>query len=184
MTDKKDKHLTEKELLKAVVEEADLPASLHEHLKTCPLCHGEKARLEQGLTELGHMAERFAPSPSRRVEFLRARESTSRWGSWFWNWRSSLVAATAAAAMVVVIVYGSKSIKTSQEARLATLTQELWEDDLLMTEIQELSENALPLFCSDISGESYSGLDEEFVDFVVPSTEEDIVSRKGGGVSC
>jgi len=184
MTDKKDKHLTEDELLRAVVEEAGLPASLQEHLKACRLCHGEKARLEQGLTELGHMAQRFTPSPSRRVELVPARESTPRSGSWFWNWRSSLVAATAAAAMVVVIVYGSMSMKTTREARLATLTQELWEDDLLMTEIRELSENALPLFCSDISGESYTGLDEEFVDFVVPSTEEDIVSRKGGGTPC
>ena len=184
MTDKNDKHLTEDELLKAVVEEADLPASLQGHLKTCQLCHGEKALLEQRLTKLGHMAQRFAPAPSTRVEFLPARESTPKSGAWSWNWRNSLVATMAAAAMVLVIVYGSLSMKAAREARLAALTQELWEDDLLMTEIKELSENALPLFCSDISGESYSGFDEEFEDFVVPSTEADIVSRKGGGVSC
>jgi hypothetical protein len=183
MTEKKGKHLTEEELLKALVEEADLPAPLQEHLKKCGVCHGEKARLEEGLTALGPMAKRFSPSPSRRVQ-LPVRESVSRPSAWNWNWRTSLVAAMSAAAMVVVIVYGSISMKTAREEQLATLTQEMWEDELLMKEVNELSENALPSFGSHISGEGYSLIDEEFLDFVVPPTETDKVSQNRGGVLC
>jgi hypothetical protein len=89
-----------------------------------------------------------------------------------------------AAAVIVMVIYGTLSMKTTREERMAVLTQEMWEDERLMTEIKELSENALPAFGSSISGEGYSSLDEEFLDFVVPSTETEKVSQNGGGVPC
>ena len=183
MTNKKDTHLNEDQLLRAVVDETDLPPSLQEHLKTCRLCRTEKARFEQGLEELGHMAERLAPSPSRKVRFP-VRESSQRPRSWSWGWRTTLAAGMAAAAMVMVIVYGSGLVQRTREATVAVLTQEMWEDDQLMTEISELSENALPLVCFDISGESEPDFNEEFMDFVVPSTEGDLVSHFTGGGLC
>lgn len=88
------------------------------------------------------------------------------------------------AVAAVIVVYGAISVKNLEEAELAALTQEMWEDDLFMIEVSALSENALPLFCSDVSGESYPDFDEEFIDFVVPSTETDLVSCGGGGVKC
>jgi len=183
MTKEKETHLKEADLLQAVVDEADLTASLQEHLKTCRLCHSEKDRLELALAELGDRAERFAPASSRRVA-LPVRESTRRALSWYWNWRRTLVAGMAVAVAAIIVVYGGISVRKVEEAKLAALTQEIWEDELLMTEISALSENALPLFCSDISGESYPDFDEDFMDFVVPSTEADLVSRNGGGVKC
>jgi len=183
MTKKKEAHLKEADLLQAVVDEADLPASLQEHLKACRLCRHEKDRLERALTELGDRAEHFAPSLRRRVA-LPVRGSTRRALPWYWNWRRTLVAGMVTAVAAVIVVYGAISVKNLEEAELAALTQEMWEDDLFMIEVSALSENALPLFCSDVSGESYPDFDEEFIDFVVPSTETDLVSCGGGGVKC
>ncbi|MDY6955052.1 MAG: hypothetical protein SWE60_26420 [Thermodesulfobacteriota bacterium] len=179
----KETHLKEADLLKALVDETDLPALSREHLKTCHLCRSEKDRLELALAELGHRAERFAPSPRRKVA-LPVHESAARALSWDWNWRRTLVAGMVTAVAAIIVVYGAISFKDVQEAKLAALTQEIWEDDLFMTEVSALSENALPLFCSEVSGESYPDFDEEFMDFVVPSTETDLVSRNGGGVVC
>ncbi len=182
VTDQEDTHLDEDQLLQAVVDERDLPASVQDHLAACPLCRGEKERFEQSLARFGHVAERFTPAPGRRVK-LPFSESTRRPSSWYWIWRGALAAGVAVAA-VMILVYGSITVKTTRETTLASLTQEMWADDRLMTEISELSENALPVFCLDISGESDPGLNEEFIDFVVPSIEGEVVSRNRGGVSC
>jgi len=179
----KETHLKEADFLRAVVDEADLPASLQEHLKTCRVCQSEKDRLKRVLADLSDRAERFAPSPSKRVA-LPVGESPARALSWYWNWRKSLVAGMVTAVVAIVVVYGVISEKTSQEAKLATITEEMWEDELFMTEVTGLSEDPLPLFCSDISGESYPDFDEEFMNFVVPSTEADLVSCGRGGLKC
>ena len=183
MTNEQEGHLNEEQLLLAVVDETDLPASLRDHLKTCPVCSAEKGRFQQNLGRLGHMAERSAPSPSRKVN-LPVHESAQRPLPWYWNWRNTFAAGMATGVLALVIVYGSMLVKTTQEAELASLTQEMWEDDQLMTEISELAENALPAFYLDISGEPDPDFDEEFIDFVIPSAEGDLVSRNGGGVLC
>jgi hypothetical protein len=183
MTNQKDTHLDEEQLIQAVVDEADLPAFLQEHLKACRLCHAERDHLEQDLVQLGHLAERFTPSPRKGVK-LPVRESTQGLLQWYWNWRRTFMAGMVVAAAAVIVVYGAISARNAEEAKLAALTQEIWEDELLMAEISALSENALPLFCSEISGESYQDFDEDFMDFVVPSSGDDLVSCKEGGVLC
>jgi hypothetical protein len=89
-----------------------------------------------------------------------------------------------AAVTAVVVVYGAVSLRNRQEVKWAALTEEMREDERLMTTISALADNPLPAFCSEISGESYPNFDEEFVDFVVPYTEADLVSGGGGGVRC
>ena len=183
MTNEEERHLNEDQLRLAVIDDTDLPASLRDHLKICPVCRAEKERFEENLARLGHMAERLAPSPSRKVK-LPVQESAQRPLPWYWNWRGALAAGMATGVLALVIVGGSMLVKTTREAELASLTQEMWEDDQLMTEISELAENALPAFCLDIAGEPDPDFDEEFIDFVIPATEGDLVSRNGGGVPC
>jgi anti-sigma factor RsiW len=178
----KDAHLNEDQLLRAVVDETDLPAAVQNHLSTCPVCRVEKGRFEEKLARLGDMAERLAPSPAKKVKLPR-RESSKSAGR-PWNWRGALAAGLAAAAVVLVVAYGSVLLKTRQEDRIAALSQEMRNDEQLMTEIRGLSENALPVFCLDIFGASDPGLDEEFIEFVVPFTDDDIVSRNKEGALC
>ncbi len=178
MTDEKEWHVNEDDLLRAIVDKRDLPESLRDHLSACPLCFAEKERAQQNLVRLGQMAEHFSPFPRRRVRLSASLERPSRW----WTWRGALAAMATAA--LVLVVYGSIEWRTRPEERLAAITQEMQEDERLMTEVSLLSENALPGLWLDISGESDPGLDEEFIEFVVPSAEGDVVSLKEEGVLC
>jgi hypothetical protein len=67
------------------------------------------------------------------------------------------------------------------------LALEMQEAEQLMTEVGRLVENALPYMYSDISTESNASLDEEFMQFVIPSVEDEILSydlEKGGVWLC
>ena len=173
MSTDKDLHLNEDQLVKAVVEEDGLPLPLREHLSTCPQCRANKQVFEQDLARLGQMAKRTSPSPRRPVS-LPEGESRHSIGSW-WGWRTSL-GAVAAAALVVILVWGVPILRNTPIGNGDMLGREMQETEQFMTEIDLLVENALPAVYSDISAESNTGLDEEFIEFMVPSIEEESIS--------
>ena len=168
MKSDKDFHLDEDQILRAVVDEADLPRSVREHLSTCPLCRANKEQLEQDLNRLGRMAERFTPLPGKRVSLP---EPKPRGGmDWVWNRRVAF-GITAMTALLIIFVWWSPLLRTIPETGTGTLIQEFWESDQLMTDVSMLVENALPPVFLDITGESDSEFDEEFMQFVVPPVE-------------
>lgn len=168
MTFNKGFHLNEDQILRAVVDEADLPRPVREHLSTCPLCQKNKERLEQDLKRLGQMAERFSPLPGKRVSLP---EPTPRGGmDWSWNRRVAFGVA-AMTALLIIFVWWSPLLRTTHETGTGTLIQEFWESDRLMTDVSMLVENALPPVFLDITGEPDSEFDEEFMQFVVPPIE-------------
>lgn len=177
MSTDKDLHLDEDQLVKALVEEAELPLPLREHLSTCPQCRANKQMFEQDLARLGQMAERASPSLIRQVS-LPVGESRHSTG-WWWGWRTSLGAA-AAAALVVILVWGVPILRNTPLGNGDMLAHEMQEAEQFMTEIDLLVENALPPVYSDISAESNTGLDEEFIQFMVPSIEEESISYDSG----
>ncbi|MCD6571565.1 MAG: hypothetical protein J7L53_12770 [Deltaproteobacteria bacterium] len=177
MSNEKGSHLDKDQLLWAVVDEAELSSELRDHLSTCPLCRAEKERIEQDLARLGQMAQRFAPSPRREV-LLPVEESRNS-SLWSWDWRVVLGAAMTTA-LVILVVSWSLFFKITPEDRLARLTQEMWEDERLMTEISMLEEDPLPQLFLDVSAESFSEIDEEFIEFIVPIIEGETLSHDQG----
>ena len=173
-------HLSEEDLIRAVVDGTDMPISVHDHLSCCPLCSSEKDELERRLELLGQMAEEFAPVPRRKVILYNSFERR-RW--WNWNWQKGLSVGMAVAA-VILVVCGSIIWKTTMETRLARLNQEILQDDRFMSEVTLLSQNALPLFWQDISEEPEPAFDDEFIEFVIPSPEDNLVSGNAGGMQC
>ena len=168
MNSDKDFHLDEDQILRAVVDETDLPRSVREHLSTCSLCRANKERLEQDLNRLGRMAERFTPLPGERVSLPEPKPRGSV--DWSWNRRVAFGAA-AMTALLIIFVWWSPLLRTTHETGTGTLIQEFWESDRLMTDVGMLVENALPLVFLDIIGEPDSEFDEEFMQFVVPPIE-------------
>ena len=184
MSSDKGLHLDEDQLLRAVVDEAELPPPLQEHLSTCPQCRAAKERFEQNLARLGQMAERCAPSPRKCVSLPVEKPRISI--GWSWDWRAYFGVAVAVALMIV-IVWWSAPFRTTPEDRGDILALEMREADRVMTEISMLVENALPPVYLDICGTSDPGFDEEFMQFIVPSIESEAVSYysgKGGVVLC
>ncbi|UCD78121.1 MAG: hypothetical protein JSW26_22340 [Desulfobacterales bacterium] len=168
-----DKHLDEDQLIQAVVDASDLPASAQTHLTGCDQCRAGKESFEQELVHLGQMAQRFAPKPQRQI--VLPPPKTERTLLRFFDWRSMAVAVATVAA-VVIVVWGTNFVRGIYEHRAANRTAEMIEAERLMTEVNTLVDNALPTIYLEISGEKNDDYDEEFYQFLIPSTKEENLS--------
>jgi hypothetical protein len=161
----KPSHLSENDILQAVIDEADLSQRLKQHLNECSHCLLQKERFAQELTNLGQLARRYAPEPQRRVTLTGDRV---RWP--FFNWKFALSAAAVAAA--IIVVWATVLIQSQQPGRVENLAQNMIEAERLMTEIDGLVENALPPVYLEIVGETGLNQDEEFLEFLIPAAED------------
>jgi len=177
-------HLDDDQLAWAVVDEAELPFPLREHLSTCPVCRANREKTAENLARLGQMAARFAPSPPKPVA-LPVKEPRAV-VKWSWGWRAYASAALAAA-LVLAVLWRAPVFRNPSRENGNTLAVEMQETEQFMTEIAMLVDNALPAVYLDISAESSAGLDDEFMEFVVPSVEDESLtynSRKRGVSLC
>lgn len=157
-------HLEEDDILQAVIDDTDLSVLQQQHLAECSQCRTHKERLEHELARLGQLAERYAPKPQRRIIVA---EQKVRWP--LLNWRIAFSAAAVAA--VILIVWGTVLIQNQQQGSIGNLAQDMVEAERLMTQINILVENALPQVYLDIVGETSLSLDEDFMDFLIPTNE-------------
>jgi predicted anti-sigma-YlaC factor YlaD len=157
-------HLEEDDILQAVIDDTDLSVLQQQHLAECSQCRTHKERLEHELARLGQLAERYAPKPQRRIIVA---EQKVRWP--LLNWRIAFSAAAVAA--VILIVWGTILIQNQQQGSIGNLAQDMVEAERLMTQINILVENALPQVYLDIVGETSLSLDEDFMDFLIPTNE-------------
>ena len=173
----KRSHLTDDQILQAVVDEEELSLPIREHLSTCFQCRDAKKRFEEELSKVGHMARRSVPIASQRISL--PDEEPRRHKSWFWGWRGWAGAALAAG-LVILSVWWSPVFRPVPEDSRDMLAEETWEGEAFMAEISVLVENALPPEYLVISGESDPGFDEVFMQFVVPSIETEPLSHDTG----
>jgi len=173
----KSVHLSEDQLLMAIVEESDLPISLREHLFTCPQCRADKVRFEHKLTQVGRMAKYYTP-PSKQRILLPDSEHRSFY-LWF-RGRQAAFGLALTVAMLILVVWWTAPFKIIPEGGVEITAREMQEAESLMTEISILAENALPAVYLDIIGESYTGFDEEFMQFIIPSINKEPQSYDPG----
>ena len=171
MNYKTTSHLTEEQIIQAVIDEGDLPSSLKDHLYTCTQCSTEKERILGLLSHLGNISKTYAPVPRKRVK-LPIKEISRSSQLCVWEWRRFVVAGLSVA-MVIVLVWYTMPLKTPTEDQSPQLYNEMWDDYQLMTEIVRLEEHPLPQIYSDISGESSPTIDDEFIQFITPSTQDE-----------
>ncbi|MFC1813201.1 hypothetical protein ACFL03_10985 [Thermodesulfobacteriota bacterium] len=169
MNSEKNGHLDKDQLIVAVIDEKDLPLSLQEHLAACPQCRTDKIRFERKLTQIGRLAKQYAPLPEQKISLpeSKPRRSLLRPESW------QIAAGTAlAVAVVIFAVLWSRPPGIKPEIAIKVTANEMLEAESFMDAISALTENALPAVYLDITGESYIGFDEEFMQFVVPNINE------------
>ena len=160
-----ESHLGEKDILQAVIDGTDLPILQQQHLQDCFQCRSQKERLENELTRLGQLAEHYAPEPQRRITVPEQKVRTT-----FFN-RGFAFSAGAVAA-VVIVVWATFLIR-SQQGSIGNLAQNMVEAERLMMEIDVLVENALPQVYLDIVGETNLNKDQDFLDFLIPTSDDD-----------
>jgi predicted anti-sigma-YlaC factor YlaD len=151
-------------MLQAVIDDTDLSKLQQQHLAECSRCRSHRERLENELTRLGQTAERYAPEPLRRITVAqdKVRAPFSIRGFAF---------STAAVAAVIIVVWATFLVRSQQQGRIGNSAQNMVEAERLMTEINVLVENALPQVYLDIVGDTNLNLDEDFIDFLIPTNE-------------
>ena len=165
-----EQHLNEDQLLRAVIDIQDLSVPLQGHLAKCKQCLDQKERFESDLERLGTMAQQAAPQPRKRI-ILPAQKSSRP--MWLWSgWRSALGAA-AVAAVLLLAIWVPNRMRGPLPGDSANLAREMQEAEQLMAEVNMLVENALPPVYKNISGEAEPPLDDEFIQFLIPSIEKD-----------
>lgn len=172
-------HLNEDQIIRAVVDGNDLPRTLRTHLSECPQCTANKEKIESDLARLGRMAERFSPSPGKKV--LLPSEKPKRSIGWSWQWRAAFGVA-AAAVFVIFIMDIPPFFKPAPGGKDHTYTEEMLEAEAFMTEVGMLAKNALPQEYMDIAGESDEEPDEGFMDFLIPIIEDEPLSNDSGRI--
>ena len=158
-------HLGENDILQAVIDETDLSKRLKQHLNECPRCRTQKERIAQELARLGQLARHYAPEPQRRISI-----DTERVRVPFLPWKFAFGAAAVAAA--VIVVWATVLIQSWQPSSVGNLAKNMVEAERLMMEIDGLVENALPPVYLEIIGETDLSPDEEFLEFLIPATED------------
>ena len=172
MTQEKSLHLTEKEIIRAVIDETDLTESAREHLSMCHICRNEKEGLGNQLSLLGNTAERLSPLSGERFK-LPSEEILKSPRFWRWQWQS-LLAAGVAAAMIFAVLLWKTPFPISPENSNDQWANEFVQDEQLMADISSLVENPLPEIYFDLSGESISDVSEEFINFVIPIIQNEV----------
>jgi hypothetical protein len=179
MNKSKGSHLNEAQIYKAIIDESELLPSENEHLSVCSECRAELESFKKELKLLGQAAERFVPLPKNRMVLHEKAGKNSLFGR-----RTSFAAAITILFFVITMHSDSTKLLFSNKTDLAN--SELYSEDILMTEVNNLVENSLPAKYLFISGEEDTDYDEDFIDFVIPSVDDELLSVavKGGNVSC
>jgi len=146
----KNGHLTGDEIARAVVDEAELPASRREHLAACPACRGEKENIGKDLTRLRETAVRITPPPERRV--VLAKEKDTRSVRFVWGWRTASGMALATLSVIAFIWWYAASGGPGNGTTL--VAENGYDTDPEMVEASRIVENPLSLTYLAIAGES------------------------------
>lgn len=166
-------HLSEDQLLWSFVDKARMPDAARTHLAECPLCRSQKQQLENDLAALGEFAGQSVPEPQKRVEMPMDVSSYRKLPRWYWQ----AAMGTAVAALLVISVIwwpGTDLFVPDANTPVAAWNQQ--DDEKFMARVRVLIGNDLPQVYLDISEGLDAGDNEEFIDFVVPSLDQDSLS--------
>jgi hypothetical protein len=184
MSFNKENHPDEEQLIRAIVDEDKLPDSIREHLSLCPRCRADIKKIEQELNTLSKTARQLVPATCRKISL--PVEKPSRIYRWLHDWRVSF-GAIATVAVAVLVIWLSIPGTILYENSLDIMDQATWDDDVFITEINMLTQNAIPQVYLDIIGEYYVGIDDEFIKFVISDFETNSLSyyqKRKGVKSC
>jgi hypothetical protein len=162
-----EQHLTYDDLLKAVVQTDDVSPECREHLRECDQCKQAIKRIEQRYSRIGQLARQMAPEPLRRFRLPAQQTISSRW-------RLKPVAALglAAALLMAFSLWMPRYLGRPGSPPQIT-AQRLEKDSQLIQEVDALVNNALPPSFQEMASFNDSTSDEDFINWVVPSIDDD-----------
>jgi len=177
-------HLSEDEILVALVEPGDLAPARQSHLQHCNYCETARRRLERGLARFGERADQLTPSPLGPAS-LPDRPVRIQTPGWDWAWKG--ISAAAAAALIVMVVNLLPQLATVGPLYPSGVAGKgPVETERLVGQVNALVENALPAGYVELTGGNGSLLDDEFMDFIVPPVTQEVshFDQRRGHLPC
>jgi hypothetical protein len=166
-------HLTHAELLKALVDTADLTADQREHMLACPTCHKDYARLDARFTRIGQKAEQIAPKPARAFRLPTTQTASARWifkPVWAVGFAAALL-------LAIAVLWPQQWFSGAQRQNAAAIDPAA--DRQLMEEVAALVDNALPASYQELSslgepdGPDEIQMDQDLLDWILPPLQGD-----------
>jgi hypothetical protein len=176
------KHLAEDQLLQAIIDLGDLSKDGQDHLKDCPYCTGQLENLQETLEGFGNKARANVPVSMRSIQLPAV--NTASWHSRLHFWHPAYGALAVTAIALLVFLWPRPSL--IPEFEQFALPLDTVEDEMLMQEISELVENAMPEDFFEMTGDVPEEFDD-FLQFVIPEYIDDTQSYKfntGGIIKC
>ena len=167
----KRSHLSEDELIVALIDEKDLPPDCYIHLSDCRECASAKEALHHQLSGIGRKAERLTPLLSKKLylpqaeakqRHRRRRYLTPAFGSVF------------VIILVIMAVWRPGAFKTNK----INPGVHAQSDDILLMQVSALIDNPLPDAYREIADIAEPDMEEDVTDFIVPSIENSISRLK------
>jgi hypothetical protein len=182
LTTPSNKHLDEMQILKAIVDLSDLSNDQQAHLAACSKCLAERARLDRMLLQVGEMAKASVPNVARRP--VLPDRTSNFLQKWFFNVRP-LVRITVPALLVLIIATAALVLKPDQDTHIAFVEEQMLDPEQLLADIDSLIENPLPQELQTMTSFVEIDTDEDFMEYIVPITENDPLSNipRGKGES-
>ena len=166
---KPDKHFTDDELLRAMIDLADLDPARQAHFKACLHCQRQTRELSDSYSRLGQMARQMTPQPRKSFRLPADDAPAHRW------YFKPALALGALGVLVFAIALWMPRFSRNSQTPTPQVARQFKNDDQLMAEVDALVENALPeryQQLASLSGDrSLEDLDE-FMNWMVPAPDE------------
>lgn len=165
-------HLTEQELLQAVVDSADLGKDRQAHLRGCAACLQARTGIESRLARLGGTAQDLAPLPTSAFRLPEQRPAASSR-----RFRLAWAVGSMAVLFLVFAVGGPLWFHSPESVPVTAVDAAA--DFRLMADIDALVADALPVAYQELTAMEWPVLrierpnDESLIDWVVPLFDND-----------
>ncbi|MEN6474389.1 MAG: hypothetical protein ABFD81_10270 [Syntrophaceae bacterium] len=164
---KKDDHVTQEDLIMAVIDKGGLTPEKQAHLAACQACRSEAERLGCDLASLGDLAKAVVPPMQTTIMLPEAKtlKPARPWGL-------RLAYGSALAAALVVLILTMPFFRVSPSGKMEALYQDMLSDARLMIEIDRMAKNPLPESWAAFDDEFDAGEDDDFMDGIAPGGED------------
>ncbi len=168
-------HIEEQRLIQVLVDGIPPTRVEDEHLARCPQCRTVIDDLQEDLQTLRHASARFTPKLEKRLTLPVSVEGNAGIRGWGRTWQ--VTAGAVATLCLAAVVWWQAGVGpwNAGSPEIATLPSPVVADPL-MRETRMLADNAIPETYQAIIESLDGGFDEGFIEFVIPSLDEDSLS--------
>lgn len=159
-------HLSDDEMLQALVDASDLPTQRRSHFNQCTDCQKEMAYLEQRFDGLGKSARRMAPAPPQPFRLPQKASRQTRW-------RLTPMWATGMAAAIVLVLVLWMPHQVDRTAHIPPVAQSVpASGDFLLDQVDLLIDDPLPPILQQMAISTDWDDNGSVIDWVVPSVDD------------